>query len=1467
MANRFLNNIKINDSYTLPAADGTADQVITTDGSGQLSFVDQSTLAADSAEVVEVPVKNLQGSALTKGDPVYISGSVGSSGRLEVQLADAGNTAKMPAVGLLKQDLAVNGEGYVVVTGKLRNLTTSPIDGTTPSEGDVIYVKSGGSTGAALTTTKPTGSSNLIQNVGKVGRVSTSSSGTFVVSSILRANDVPNLSTGKIWVGDGNTTESTVVHLDETNNEMGINTNNPAATLHVTRSSGTVPLFQVDDIGDKYFQVLPDSNTPFLIGDLDALGGGVYIKGTYGSIQFYQENSELVRIKDNGNVGIGTTNPSEKLEVSGKILATGGQVRAGSYLESFPSFSFANDTDTGMFSDTANQLEFATAGSSRVTIDPSGNVGIGKSPQSGFIFDANGAAVIRGSVYTSGDITKFNSGALTIRNSVSGQPITFATENTSERMRITSAGNVGIGTTNPSRKLAVSSSGVIADFISSTTSSYIDIEGTTAQLRAGVFGGVVGIANGFGSSAHLALSSSGNVGIGTNNPSKKLEVSGSSATTIRIDNTKNSSWTVGEELGKLEWYGNDTSGEGAGVKGYIKLDSDNIYGAGFDMRFGTTDGTNGITERMVITKGGNVGIGTTNPDRKLEVDITGTTYAARFTRSDATGSSLVEFANSAGVKNVIGYDAGFDGFKIATASTTNVAIKSGGNVGIGTTNPNRKLVIEGGGFSMFADGGTSADTFSVITHEYAFGDENEDAVYSYNGTDGHEFFTGGTDRFNIKQNGNVGIGISNITANASGDDLQIGNGSGGSRGLTITAQNNSGATIFFGDADDTDIGSIRYDNSNNSMKFFTNTSERMRITSAGNVGIGTSNPGYKLHVNGYAAAHRFTDSDNASFYLEPGSGATGQWKVQTPSGYVSIGPNNTSWAHFYTDRSNGYYFDKRIVADTGIFGSYNEDLTLQAPYNTTRMTINSSTGNVGIGTTNPSAKVHASDGGTVPSLDAGTIFLASNTSGTGDYSSMSIISGTSGIASLFFGDTDTEKRGAVRYLNSSDALRFRTANTDRFSIKSNGFVGINTTDPGYHLDIDGEARIGSTSRTGTRLLIQAENTAGAPATTTEIRMLGYESRGQGIFFQDSGNSGEEWFAGLNYSGSWDKYSIGYDASGGQGEYLANAILTVKGSVARVGVKNHDPQADMDVNGTIRATGGTFTSGTSGADSQSSAGIVLRRGRRILSGIPSNSNEDFYLRNLLEHTSSNSIIIGQGGTALISDIALKPGSNGNITFFGSGSEDMRVDSSGNVGIGTSYNPSGYKVNVNGDIGATTGSQLHMFQNGGTGSTNAVIRVTNLDTSNYGQTTPNIYSDSGNYYGNRHCEFATNGTVRGWIGHNGSTTVTYSTTSSDERLKKNIEVWDEDTLNKFRNIQPKKFNFVDQEDTDPKDKGYIAQNMVDSFPEAYPHDYSISQTEGMYSFNPSGMVVYLMKAVKDLIAENDNLKARVEALENA
>ena len=60
---------------------------------------------------------------------------------------------------------------------------------------------------------------------------------------------------------------------------------------------------------------------------------------------------------------------------------------------------------------------------------------------------------------------------------------------------------------------------------------------------------------------------------------------------------------------------------------------------------------------------------------------------------------------------------------------------------------------------------------------------------------------------------------------------------------------------------------------------------------------------------------------------------------------------------------------------------------------------------------------------------------------------------------------------------------------------------------------------------------------------------------------------------------------------------------------------------------------------------------------------------------------------------------------------------------------------------------------------------------------------------------------------------------------------------------------------EDDVAEKTKGYIAQDLVDDFPEAYPKD---SETD-KYSFNPGGMVVYLMKAIQELEAEVAALKA--------
>ena len=203
MATRYLSNITINDAYTLPSADGTAGQVMTTDGSGAVTF---ETIS--DGQTVKVACKNTSGSTITKGTPVYITGTVGTSFTVQIAPASASSAATMPALGLLETDLANNGEGFVVTGGLLKNLTTDPIDSSTPSSNDTVYVKPGG----GLTLTKPSGT-NLIQNIGKVGRVNSSNSGSLVVSSIMRTNDVPaplyvDVANQKVGIGDSTPTVS-----------------------------------------------------------------------------------------------------------------------------------------------------------------------------------------------------------------------------------------------------------------------------------------------------------------------------------------------------------------------------------------------------------------------------------------------------------------------------------------------------------------------------------------------------------------------------------------------------------------------------------------------------------------------------------------------------------------------------------------------------------------------------------------------------------------------------------------------------------------------------------------------------------------------------------------------------------------------------------------------------------------------------------------------------------------------------------------------------------------------------------------------------------------------------------------------------------------------------------------------------------------------------------------------------------
>ena len=123
-----------------------------------------------------------------------------------------------------------------------------------------------------------------------------------------------------------------------------------------------------------------------------------------------------------------------------------------------------------------------------------------------------------------------------------------------------------------------------------------------------------------------------------------------------------------------------------------------------------------------------------------------------------------------------------------------------------------------------------------------------------------------------------------------------------------------------------------------------------------------------------------------------------------------------------------------------------------------------------------------------------------------------------------------------------------------------------------------------------------------------------------------------------------------------------------------------------------------------------------------------------------------------------------------------------------------------------------------------------------------------------------EFQSNNTFCGSINTTTGSTTNFNTNVSDRTLKKNFENWNENTLDLFKSLNPQKYNYLHQEDTAKKDKGFIAQEVANSFPEAYPKN-----EDDKYMFNPSGMVVYLMKALQESVAKIETLEAKVAALE--
>jgi hypothetical protein len=235
----------------------------------------------------------------------------------------------------------------------------------------------------------------------------------------------------------------------------------PAIYWSMTPTNASPSLLQVKVDDDRN----PNSNatTMMELGANPSDGSGSTFS-TYADTQNFANNAgtSQLYIENGGNVGIGTTAPSEKLTVDGTILADG---LVGTGSASDPHFSFMSDPDTGVFRAGANIVAVATAGVERLRVSSGGNVGIGTTNPNRKLYvdhDASGSniAMFSGDATWGSTIQLHNSTSASTWNIItggSGYPNSGGLNfhNGANRVSITPSGSVGIGTTSPNGALEI----------------------------------------------------------------------------------------------------------------------------------------------------------------------------------------------------------------------------------------------------------------------------------------------------------------------------------------------------------------------------------------------------------------------------------------------------------------------------------------------------------------------------------------------------------------------------------------------------------------------------------------------------------------------------------------------------------------------------------------------------------------------------------------------------------------------------------------------------------------------------------------------------------------------------------------------------------------------------------------------------------------------------------------------------